>query len=92
MRGDGRHPGADVEEHASAAAHHPVDRVALGADFLAVSAYKWCGPHVGAVVADPEALARLRPDKLVPAPDRVPDRFEVGGQPFPLYAGVTAAV
>lgn len=75
-----------------AAAHHPVDRLALGADFLTVSAYKWCGPHVGAVVADPEVLAGLRPDKLVPAPDRVPDRFEVGGQPFPLYAGVTAAV
>lgn len=75
-----------------AAAHLPVDRLALGADFLTVSAYKWCGPHVGAVVADPEVLAGLWPDKLVPAPDRVPERFEVGGQPFPLYAGVTAAV
>jgi cysteine desulfurase family protein (TIGR01976 family) len=75
-----------------AVAHHPVDRVALGADFLTVSAYKWCGPHVAAVVADPAVLAGLWPDKLLPAPDRVPDRFEIGGQPFELYAGVTAAV
>jgi selenocysteine lyase/cysteine desulfurase len=37
-------------------------------------------------------LAGLWPDKLLPAPDRVPDRFEIGGQPFELYAGVTAAV
>jgi cysteine desulfurase family protein (TIGR01976 family) len=75
-----------------AAAHHPLDMRALGADFVTVSAYKWCGPHVGAVVADPDVLARLRPDKLTSAPDRVPDRFEIGGQPFELYAGVTAAV
>ncbi|RBY87483.1 cysteine desulfurase-like protein [Blastococcus sp. TF02A-26] len=75
-----------------AAAHHAVDRRALGADFLTVSAYKWCGPHVAAVVADPALLADLWPDKLLPAPDRVPDRFEVGGQPYELYAGVAAAV
>ena len=75
-----------------AAAHHPVDRLALGADFLTVSAYKWCGPHVAAVVADPAVLSGLWPDKLLPAPDRVPDRFEIGGQPYELYAGVAAAV
>ncbi|MGY1745301.1 cysteine desulfurase-like protein [Blastococcus sp. SYSU D00695] len=75
-----------------AAAHHPVDRRAMGADFLTVSAYKWCGPHVAAVVADPDVLAGLRPDKLLPAPDRVPDRFEIGAQPLQLFAGVTAAV
>ena len=31
--------------------HVPVDVKALGADFYATSAYKWSGPHVGAVVA-----------------------------------------
>ncbi|TDV43194.1 cysteine desulfurase-like protein [Actinophytocola oryzae] len=72
--------------------HLPIDVTALGADFFATSAYKWCGPHVGAVVADPELLARLRPDKLAPAPDRVPDRFEHGTPPFADLAGVTAAV
>src|SRR5262249_9777770 len=62
--------------------HIPVDVQALGADFYATSAYKWSGPHVGAVVADPDLLAGLRPDKLKPSPDEVPDRFELGTLPF----------
>ncbi len=72
--------------------HVPVDVQALGADFYATSAYKWSGPHVGAVVADPGLLAGLRPDKLKPAPDEVPDRFEYGTHAFASLAGVTAAV
>jgi cysteine desulfurase family protein (TIGR01976 family) len=75
-----------------AAPHVLLDMSGLGADFLAVSAYKWCGPHVGAVVADPELLGELRPHKLAPAPDRVPDRYENGAPPVELYAGVAAAV
>ncbi len=72
--------------------HVPVDVRALGADFYATSAYKWSGPHVGAVVAEPAVLAGLRPDKLVPSPDRVPERFELGTLPFASLAGVAAAV
>lgn len=72
--------------------HGPVDVRALGADFYATSAYKWSGPHVGAVVADPAVLAGLHPDKLVPSPDRVPERFELGTLPFAYLAGVAAAV
>ncbi|SDP00841.1 cysteine desulfurase family protein, VC1184 subfamily [Klenkia soli] len=75
-----------------AAPHGLIDFTATGADFLALSAYKWCGPHVGAVVADPALLETLTPDKLVPASDRVPDRFETGTATFELYAGVAAAV
>jgi selenocysteine lyase/cysteine desulfurase len=75
-----------------AAAHGPVDAAALGADFYATSAYKWSGPHVGAVVADPELLDRLRPDKLASSSDEVPERFEQGTSPFADYAGVVAAV
>ena len=44
--------------------HGPTDVAALGADFYATSAYKWSGPHVGAVVADPGLLESLHPDKL----------------------------
>jgi cysteine desulfurase family protein (TIGR01976 family) len=69
-----------------------VDAVQAAPDFLVVSAYTWCGPHVGALAADPALLAELDPDRLLPAPDRVPDRFEAGTPPFELYAGVTAAV
>jgi cysteine desulfurase family protein (TIGR01976 family) len=75
-----------------AAAHGPVDVGALGADFYATSAYKWCGPHVGAVAAEPALLDGLRPDKLTPSPDSVPERFEIGTSPFADLAGVTAAV
>ena len=51
---------------------------ALGADFYATSAYKWSGPHIGTVVADPALLETLHPDKLAPAPAGVPGRFERG--------------
>jgi cysteine desulfurase family protein (TIGR01976 family) len=72
--------------------HGPTDVRALGADFYATSAYKWSGPHIGAVIADPALLESLRPDKLVPAPDGVPERFEQGTPPYADLAGVTAAV
>jgi cysteine desulfurase family protein (TIGR01976 family) len=75
-----------------AAAHGPVDAAALGADLYATSAYKWSGPHVGAVVADPALLETLRPDKLASSPDEVPERFELGTAPFADLAGVAAAV
>jgi cysteine desulfurase family protein (TIGR01976 family) len=72
--------------------HLPTDVRALGADFYATSAYKWSGPHVAAVVAEPSLLDRLQPDKLVPSPDDVPERFELGTLPFASLAGATAAV
>jgi cysteine desulfurase family protein (TIGR01976 family) len=72
--------------------HVPVDIRALGADFYVTSAYKWSGPHIGAVIADPALLDTLHPDKLVPSPDDVPHRFELGTLPFASLAGVTAAV
>jgi cysteine desulfurase family protein (TIGR01976 family) len=72
--------------------HGPTDVAALGADFYATSAYKWSGPHVGAVIADPGLLESLHPDRLEPAPGTVPDRFEQGTPPFADLAGVTAAV
>ncbi len=75
-----------------ATAHGPVDVVGLGADFYATSAYKWSGPHIGAVVADPALLDRVRPDKLASSPDEVPARFETGTAPFADLAGVVAAV
>jgi len=75
-----------------ATAHLPVDVVALGADFYTTSAYKWAGPHIAAVVADPATWEPLAPAKLIPSPDYAPDRFEFGTLSFELLAGVTAAV
>ncbi len=36
--------------------------------------------------------SQLHPDKLLPATDEVPERFELGTLPYELLAGVTAAV
>ena len=72
--------------------HVPVDIARLGADFYATSAYKWSGPHVAAVIAAPQLLQELWPDKLLPSSDEVPGRFERGTLPFGDLAGVTAAV
>src|SRR6201999_3744923 len=72
--------------------HVPTDVHALGADFYATSAYKWSGPHIGTVIADPALLETLRVDKLASSPDTVPERFEYGTPAYADLAGVTAAV
>ncbi|WP_299036776.1 cysteine desulfurase-like protein [uncultured Pseudokineococcus sp.] len=72
--------------------HAPVDVAELGADLYALSLYKLMGPHMAAVVADPVLLEGLQPDKLLPASDDVPVRFEHGTPPFELMPGATAAV
>lgn len=72
--------------------HFAVDLGALGADFLACSPYKFFGPHLGVLVADPELLDTIHPDKLKPSSDEVPERFERGTLPYELLAGTTAAV
>jgi cysteine desulfurase family protein (TIGR01976 family) len=72
--------------------HVPVDVASLGADFYATSSYKWSGPHIGAVVADPALLETLHPDRLAPAPAGVPGRFERGTPAFADLAGVAVAV
>ena len=73
-------------------AHAPVDVVAIGCDFYACSPYKFLGPHLGVLAASPELLETLHPDKLLPATNVVPERFELGTLPYELLAGVTAAV
>lgn len=74
------------------AAHARLDRRTLDADFLVCSPYKFFGPHLGALSGRAELLEELRPDKLLPSPDAVPERFELGTLPYELLAGATAAV
>jgi cysteine desulfurase family protein (TIGR01976 family) len=63
-------------------AHVFTDVEASDADFWVCSPYKFLGPHLGV----------LRPEKLKPATDTVPERFELGTLPYELLAGTTAAV
>ncbi|MGY2085456.1 cysteine desulfurase-like protein [Blastococcus sp. SYSU DS0539] len=73
-------------------AHAPVDLADLGADYFLCSPYKFLGPHCGVLAAAPDALERLRPAKLLPSSDAVPERFEQGTLPYELLAGTTAAI
>jgi cysteine desulfurase family protein (TIGR01976 family) len=75
-----------------AAAHNFIDVAALGADLFTCSPYKFLGPHLGTLAARPELLETLHPDKLLPATDVVPERFEFGTLPYEMLAGVRAAV
>jgi cysteine desulfurase family protein (TIGR01976 family) len=72
--------------------HAPIDITTLGADFYTCSPYKFLGPHCGVLAARPELLEEIHPDKLLPASEAVPERFELGTLPYEMLAGTTAAV
>jgi len=74
------------------APHGSIDVRALDCDFLACSPYKFFGPHTGALYGKREHLMRLRPYKVRPAADQIPDRWETGTQNHEGLAGVAAAV
>ena len=74
------------------APHGLIDVAALDCDFLACSAYKFFGPHIGIVYGKRAHLERLRPYKVRPSKDAVPYRWETGTQNHECLAGVTAAV
>ena len=73
-------------------AHAHVDLAEMGADFFVCSPYKFFGPHCAVLAADPALLETIRPDKLLPSSDQVPERFEFGTLPYEMLAGATAAV
>ena len=74
------------------APHRSIDVKAWDVDFLVASAYKFYGPHIGALYGRAEHLAALPAYKVRPAPETGPDRWETGTQSFESLAGVTAAV
>jgi cysteine desulfurase family protein (TIGR01976 family) len=74
------------------APHGPIDVRALDCDFLACSAYKFFGPHVGMLYGKAEHLTRLQPYKVRPASDQIPDRWETGTQNHEGLAGLIAAI
>lgn len=74
------------------APHGPIDVHALGCDFLVCSAYKFFGPHVGALYGRYELLDRLPAYKVRPAPSTPPGKFETGTQNHEGLAGLVAAL
>jgi cysteine desulfurase family protein (TIGR01976 family) len=69
------------------APHGPIDVQALDTDFLVCSAYKWFGPHLGALYGKADILDSLPAFKVRPAHDR----FETGTPSFESIAGTLAA-
>ena len=74
------------------APHRLPDVQAIGCDFLACSAYKFFGPHVGILWGRGEHLARLTPYKVPPASNESPERWETGTLNHEGIAGTAAAV
>lgn len=74
------------------APHALIDVRAMDCDFLACSAFKFYGPHMGMLYGRHELLAELDVAKLAPAPAQAPDRWETGTLNFEALAGATAAI
>ncbi len=74
------------------AAHELIDVRKTGCDFLAVSAYKFYGPHIGILFANWELLSEIDFPKLVPAPDYIPENAETGTQNQEGMVGAAAAI
>lgn len=72
--------------------HRLVDVQALGCDFLACSAYKFFGPHLGIVWGREEILQDLIAYKCRCSDNDLPQRFETGTPQIELLAGLTATV
>ncbi len=72
--------------------HRLVDVRALGCDFLACSAYKFYGPHIGILWGRHDLVLGLDVPKLEPAPDTAPERLETGTQSHESMVGAMAAV
>jgi selenocysteine lyase/cysteine desulfurase len=74
------------------APHELIDVRDWNCDFLACSAYKFYGPHIGILYSRHELLGSLDFPKLIPAPDSAPERAETGTQNHEGIAGASAAV
>lgn len=74
------------------APHGPIDVQDIDCDFLVASAYKFFGPHTGALYGKADLLEALDAYRVRPAPSTGPGKWETGTQSFESLAGVTAAV
>ncbi len=74
------------------APHQLVNVREWGCDFLACSAYKFYGPHVGVLYGRRDRLESLDVPKLEPAPESTPERLETGTQNHEGIVGAAAAV
>ena len=81
-----------VVDAVQSAPHVPLDVQEIDCDFLLCSAYKFYGPHVGVLWGRQELLAELPVDKVRPAKDLPPWRWETGTASFETIAGLGATI
>jgi len=74
------------------APHELIDVRDWNCDFLACSAYKFYGPHIGILYGQRDLLDSLEFPKLIPAPDSAPERAETGTQNHEGITGAATAV
>jgi cysteine desulfurase family protein (TIGR01976 family) len=79
----------DAVHHAP---HQLIDVAELDCDFLACSAYKFFGPHIGILWGRRELLESLQAYKVRPASNQLPDKWMTGTQNHACIAGALAAV
>jgi len=74
------------------APHGLIDVAALDCDFLVCSTYKFFGPHMGVLFGKRDHLRRLRPYKVRPNTNAIPNCWEWGTLNHECIAGITACV
>jgi len=74
------------------APHGAIDVRAIDCDFLVCSTYKFFGPHMGVLYGKRELLKRLRPYKVRPNSDNIPNCWEWGTLNHECIAGIEACV
>ncbi len=74
------------------APHGLIDVRALDCDFLACSTYKFFGPHMGVLYGKREHMQRLRPYKVRPNTNNIPQCWEWGTLNHECIAGIKACV
>jgi len=93
LSGVARKAGAEVFIDAvHYAPHRAIDVKEFDCDYLACSAYKFYGPHIGILFGKKNKLEAIDFPKLDPAPNESPERVETGTQNHEGIVGAAAAV
>ncbi|PSV54403.1 cysteine desulfurase-like protein [Photobacterium sp. GB-3] len=72
--------------------HKIINVASLGADFVAGSAYKFFGPHLGVLYGRQQALEYYSPYKVEPAPSYSPNCWETGTLNFEALSAFSSTI
>lgn len=81
-----------IVDAVQSAPHLPIDVQEIGCDFLLCSSYKFYGPHLGIMWGRQELLDSLPANKVRPAKDVAPNRWENGTPSYETWNGLLACL